>query len=89
MDLQRYALLSSAGGQGSAEAALAYVKRVMRLVKYPIACGFLVCDACKMAAGVAITMREAVLPDFARDLERPGFGSKEQQKKAKGKGKSK
>lgn len=49
----------------------------------------LVCDTCKMAAGVAITTREAVLPDFARDLERPGFGSKEQQKKAKGKGKSK
>ena len=35
--------------------------------------------------GVAITTREAVIPDFARDLERPGFGSKEQQKKVKGK----
>ncbi|CAL5226853.1 g9719 [Coccomyxa viridis] len=39
--------------------------------------------------GVAITTREAVIPDFARDLERPGFGSKEQQKKIKGKAKAK
>ena len=27
-------------------------------------------------AGVAITTRSAVLPDFARELERPGFGNK-------------
>lgn len=40
-------------------------------------------------SGVAITTREAVIPDFARELERPGFGSKEQQKKVKGKGKAK
>ena len=40
-------------------------------------------------SGVAITTREAVIPDFARDLERPGFGSKEQQKKIKGKAKAK
>ena len=40
-------------------------------------------------AGVAVTKREAVLPDFAKDLERPGFGSKEQQKKVKGKARAK
>jgi len=40
-------------------------------------------------AGVAVTKREAVLPDFAKDLERPGFGSKEQQKKVKGKARGK
>ena len=42
-----------------------------------------------LCSGVAITTREAVIPDFARDLERPGFGSKEQQKKIKGKAKAK
>lgn len=42
-----------------------------------------------MFAGVAITTREAVLPDFAREFERPGFSNKEQQKKVKGKSRSK
>ncbi len=34
-------------------------------------------------AGVAITTRTAVLPDYAKELERPGFGNKDRKLKAK------
>lgn len=41
------------------------------------------------AAGVAITTRAAVLPDYAKDLERPGFGNTGMKPKAKAAGKRK
>ena len=40
-------------------------------------------------AGVAVTTREALLPDYARDFERPGFSIRSKPPKAAGKGKQK
>jgi hypothetical protein len=41
------------------------------------------------AAGVAITTRHAVIPDYAKELEKPGFGNKGMKPKAKKSGKRK
>ncbi len=45
-------------------------------------------DTWTLCAGVAITTRAAVLPDYARDLERPGFGNRDRKPKGKAGGKT-